>query len=222
MQADDFCERCYEDTYILERRCEWSQDGKSFAVHCRKRLDYCRDPFKINSGSEEITVSHIYSLTTPEADATLYRLKFVPDINERRIGISEAFADIKSGETLSKEEKVDYNRLALPRILPGQLNSSQVTIHVHPDDVPLFQKPFLVQSILAIPYKMEGDICHFYVPKENLVSERNSWHRPNAPQKKLKLLLKPPAAILDIVTSPVQLCIVVLDILTGANICPYP
>ena len=222
MRVDDFCERCYEDTYILERRCEWSQDGESFTVHCRKRIDYCRDPFKINSGSEEIAISHTYSLTTPEPDAKLYRLKLVPDVNEQRVYVSKAFADINLEKTLYYEKKVDYNRLALPMILPGRLNSSQVTIHVHPDDLQLFKKPFLVHSILAIPYKMEGDICHFYVPKENLVSEGNGWHHPNAPQKTLKLLLKPPAVILDIITAPVQFCIAVVDILTGANISPYP
>lgn len=222
MRVDDFCERCYEDTYILERRCEWSQDGESFTVHCRKRIDFCRDPFKINTGSEEIAMSHTYSLTTPEPNAKFYRLKFVPDINGRRIGVSGAFVDIKDGWTHSYGKEVDYDRLALPIILPGPLDSSQVTIHVHPDDLQLFQKPFLVHSILAIPYKMEGNLCHFYVPNENLVSERNGWHRPNAPQKTLKLLLKPPAAILDIITSPVQFCIAILDILTGANISPYP
>ena len=136
MQVDDFCERCYEETYILERRCEWSQDGESFTVHCRKRIDYCRDPFKINSGSEEISLSHIYSLTTPEPDAMLYRLKFVPDINWRRIGVSEAFADIKSKETLSYEKKVQvmsrrslspstFMSMVDKNLIPGLRNTRQ-------------------------------------------------------------------------------------------------
>ncbi len=225
MQIDKFCERCHEDIIILERRCEWAQDGESFTVYCRKRIDYCQNPFKNNSGSEEIALSHTYSLTTPEPDAMLYSLSLVPDIDARRIGVSgEAFADIEDGHPRYKW-KVDYNRLALPKLYSWEnlLNKPQIRLSVHPDDLPLFQKPFLIDSnILAIPYKTEGNVCLFYVPKDNIVTEISCWRMPNTHQKTLKRLLAPPAAILDIVTSPVQICISVLDILTGANICPYP
>ena len=237
MSIDNFCERCYDNVTILERRCEWSQDGKSFTVYCRKRIDYCRDPFKINTGSDVVSLSHTYSLTTPEPDAKLCRWTIVPSDKAHFVQLCYDQSEVKDGKRFHRDYRVpatvDYNRLVLPFILPptvhwnhwDELGPVDICVTIHPEDLPLFKKPFLVSCggyYLAIPYKMEGNICNFYVPKEDLVSETGFWKRPNASQIKLKNVLKPPAVVLDIITSPIQFCFIILDIMTGANISPYP
>ncbi len=222
-RAELYCEKYKDRTNILEKRGELAPDGKNFTVHLRKRMDYRRISFGEFDGSVEQSVSHEYSLTRPEPDAKRLVLKLDPSAENR----CRMFQVNKSGWHFVKE--VDYSLLDLPFIECNSYSmelyenypkikesSEQLLIRIHPDDIPLLMKPFLFKlgfyhRSLAIPYKMDGNLCHFYIPKEDLATEYDK-STPNGSQTVMRIILMPPAIVLDILTSPVQICIIVSDI----------
>lgn len=219
-RAELYCYDFREHSHILEKRGELAPDGKNFTVHLKKRIDYRRISFGKFDGSVEQSVSHEYSLTRPEPDAKRLVLKLEPSpVNRCRIIKMNT-----SGHLLAKE--ANYNLLHLPEIYCSysmmsylrnpkiKESSEQFLIHIHPDDIPLLTKPILLpggHTWLAIPYKMDGNLCHFYIPKEDLVTEFGE-NVPNGSQTVMRIILMPPAIVLDILTSPVQICIIMKDI----------
>ena len=237
--VDSFCDRCHEDVHILERRCEWSEDGKTLAVYCRKRIDYCYDPFRLFAGSKEESTTHIYSLTTPGPDDKLCCWLLVPTTQKRQLRVgydSYDFLEVKEGKEFEPEQllrnKVDYNHLLLPSIQPPSYQWAEnlpetYSVIVHPDDLPLFQKPFLVSRggcFLVIPYKIEENVCWFYVPKDQFFSGTDHYNISTTSQSVFKTLLMPPAIVLDVITSPIQFCIFITYFISNfpKSLYPYP
>ena len=226
--------KCHHDIGICERKCEWSKDGKTLSVYCSKIHYCCRDPFEIMKSTKEIVETHDYSLTVPEPESKLCRWKLVPSESATRFRLfSSAYADLRYHETDYPFNKfgypkyqcreVDYDRLVLPlvcldwRFPPDtDITQGEHTLSIHPDDLHFFQRPFVIQkqnkNALAIPYKLEDNICHFYLPKEDLGTEESQMYMPNASNALVGCLLIPPALVYDIATFPVYFCMVISDI----------
>ena len=225
-KAQDFCNRCYsyKTTQIIARNGRLSQDGTTFTVYSHKLID--PDPYKHLADYIKYETTHVYSMTSPEPNGKLCQFTLVPSINTKRLNVNTF--GLPENINFRYSKTLDYSRLTLP-VLTLPHYSRKCAISIHPDDAIYFSKPFIIYCkddyILAIPYKMENNICHFYIPKEDLVTENICTETSNLGNIVLKIVLMPPAVVLDVITSPIQLTILVHDVLKGKSknkIYPYP
>ena len=225
-RASDICNKYHEDITILERNSELSKDMTTFTVHTRKWIEYGRN----RSKGEVKETTHAYSLTTPERNGKLCQWTLVPSLNAERVKVDNWCIkppDIHN-KNYKKSNTVDYNNLALPTLdLPYY--SKKSIIQIHPNDISFLSKPVIIshknEYILAIPYQFENNICHLYIPKENLVSESRFTETSDMLYILLTTTLIPPAVILDVITSPIQFIVFVHNTLNGKShlkIYPYP
>ena len=209
-------ENCHEEIIILERRVDFSQDGKSLSVYLKKQTTSRRDPFgnprdpvgKWQKVSVE-EANHTYSLTSPEANAVLKKFRVIPNTE---VPVWWRFYMQDFGFPHA-------TRSSAGTFLPLLIRKSEAagtgfqTLFIHPDDFEYLSGPFVLGSFdiagryelsLMIPYKQEGDYYYAYSPKEDLIGVPIKTRRPNASRTVWKVVLLPPAFVLDVVTSPLQ------------------
>ena len=225
-RTQDFCNRRYscKTTQIIARNGRLSQDGTTFTVYSHKLID--PDPNQHLADYIKYETTHVYSMTSPEQNGKLCQFTLVPSINAKHLNVN-TFGLIEN-INYCNSKTLDYSSLTLPvLILPHY--SRKCAISIHPDDASYFFKPFIIYCkddyILAIPYKMENNICHFYIPKEDLVTENIYTKTSNIGNILSKVVLMPPAVILDVITSPIQFIVFVHNTLNGKShlkIYPYP
>ena len=216
IETSRFCERCHDDIRILERHGEISKDGTSLSVYLKKQTDFYRDPFKIWTESIVEESSHVYPLTAPEPGSIRKEFVVIFRNDDGRLH-SKSFGIKSNSEALShsnQKEKIDCLSFPSFHIYPMERKGSfdhYSTIDIHPDDLPLLSHPFVweafgryVNNSFVIPYKLENNVCHAYVPKVDLVGQREMLGRPNMVCSVLKVVLLPPAFVMDVVTSPIQ------------------
>ena len=229
-------ENCYDEIRILERRIDFSQDGKSLSVYLKKQTTSRRDPFhdpiRYHNHSNPVgkwqkvsvdEATHTYPLTSPEANAVLKEFLVISDAKVRtcRGFVKNVFGG--SDATMSSDRAL-LPILFIDSIIdskrkPGAVGIGSCTLHIHPDDFKYLSRPFVLGSYtqadrvngweysFMIPYKLEGDRCYAYSPKEDLICKHLNWwrKRPNASRTVWKVVLLPPAFVLDVATSPLQL-----------------
>jgi hypothetical protein len=225
-RTQDFCNRRYscKTTQIIARNGRLSQDGTTFTVYSHKLID--PDPNQHLADYIKYETTHVYSMTSPEQNGKLCQFTLVPYINTKHLNVNTF--GLTENINYCNSKTLDYSSLTLPvLILPHY--SRKCAISIHPDDASYFFKPFIIYCkddyILAIPYKMENNICHFYIPKEDLVTENIYTKTSNIGNILSKVVLMPPAVILDVITSPIQFIVFVHNTLNGKNhlkIYPYP
>ena len=215
--ANNICYRCHDDIQILERRGELSTDGESLSIHLKMRKDYCRDPFGIWKGSIEEEETHVYPLTNPEPHAERMRFSFFAT-NSNRCIIMRSF-EVKDGKELAYNyvENADYNKLILPVLNEYVTGYEKVEkIFVHRDELPFLSRPYIIHGWsllndcekLVIPYKLEDNVYHVYLPRKDIITPLKIPNKPNVSTYILGFILVPPAVLLDALTSPLQFIIV--------------
>jgi hypothetical protein len=223
-EAEHLCYKCYEDIKILERRAEFSQDGKSLSVYLKKRTTSRRDPFNIWQKVYEEEATQVYPLTTPQTSAVLKKILIIPDKKCRescRFRMVD-FEKKKDNEAMCRPHaKTSSDGLFLPASFESLIQRTgaddvvDAILTIHPDDLKYLSGPFVVRShtynndSLVIPLKMERDCCYAYSPKEDLIGAKEIYRRPNTSQTVWKVILRPPAFVLDVVTSPLQIVYIV-------------
>ena len=225
-RTQDFCNRRYscKTTQIIDRHGRFSQDGTTFTVYSHKLID--PDPNQHLADYIKYETTHVYSMTSPEQNGKLCQFTLVPSINAKHLNVNTF--GLPENIKYCNSKTLDYSSLTLPvLILPHY--SRKCAISIHPDDASYFFKPFIIYCkddyILAIPYKMENNICHLYIPKEDLVTENIFTKTSNIGNILSKVVLMPPAVILDVITSPIQFIVFVHNTLNGKShlkIYPYP
>ena len=214
----EFCDNCYEKTRIIERTGEFSQDGTTFIVYSKKQIEYRRNPFRKQPKTSEQETTYVYSMTEPERNGKLHIWTIVPTDNAKRL-YAIYFSVAESGPS----EKVDYNKLILPVFQPQSNHyrpsktdfpSRECIIPMHPDDIPYLKKPFIIdfrgKHILAIPYMFENNVCHLYLPQEDIVTPKRFCFKQRTASNILwKTVLLPIPIVTDIVLLPIEISLVV-------------
>ncbi len=202
------------------------------------RQFFCFDPYERQEHrkkfmeSTEVQETYLLSLENPPKDGLMYKWTLVPDENVKlmpkwSLGMRNQ-SDINSvnGRADSFMYDVDYKTLVLPLAVPeadwrkvsavsGQ--SGEFRFHVHPKDLKLLSKPFVVCKdsgyVLAVPYRNENGIFFFYTLKDDddITPQFIRYNRTNVI---IKAVLLPPTIVLDIVTCPVQVCIFIFELFT--------
>ena len=220
--AENITDQCYDDVRIVERRGRISENGKNLTIYQKKRTDYRRDPLGLWKGSFEEETTHTYPLDAPPKGAVLQDFDFTyrEGYEPWRV-VHRLLLDVKNSESSDAAEdgQVVTFLPAIPMYngkKPGTPDRHPIPIFdIAPDDIQLLSSgPFVWNALqryddnaLVIPYKMEGNICHAYLVKEKLVNPPGMLHKPNLANKILRAILVPPAFVLDVVTSPVQIVI---------------
>ena len=230
--ADDLCNKCYEDIKILERRADFSQDGKSLSVCLKKRTTSRRDPFNICQKVSEEESTQVYPLTIPQTNAVLKEFLIIPDKKSCWYEENHRFQMVDIEKKMDNEAmcrphaKMSSDGLFLPAsfIYPERKAGADgvfyFALSIHPDDLKYLSGPFVLRNYtsnddsLVIPYKRKGDWCYAYSPKEDLIGVKET-RRSNTSRTVWKVIFLPPAFVLDVVTSPLQ---VVYLVCTLSNI----
>ena len=221
--AKNITDQCYDDVRIVKRRGRISEDGKNLTIYQKKRTYYHRDPLGLWKGSFDEETTHTYPLDAPPKGAVLQDFDFTYRKGYESIlrHVHHLLLDVNNSGSPDAAED-GQTVVCLPALAlytgkkPGTPDRHPIPIFaIAPADIQLLSSgPFVWDALqryddnaLVIPYKMEGNICHAYLVKEKLVNPPGMLHKPNLANKILRAILVPPAFVLDVVTSPVQIVI---------------
>ncbi|MBQ6474213.1 MAG: hypothetical protein IJJ33_19660 [Victivallales bacterium] len=231
VRTNKFCDNCYKRCEVVERRGNLSEDGKTFSLYCKTRLEYRHNPFTKKVKFKEKENTFVFPLTAPakEQDKRTLMLILSPSLKVSSLEILHYGINAqhnKDANNRQTRDNVDYNQLDLPLFrrygrCVGTRGGNGIykydePIRVRPEDLHVFAKPFVIQEIpvdprprLALPYLMEDNVCHYYLAPDESSLLRTSWVMSSLPGNLMRMVLLPPAVVVDVITSPIQLVIAI-------------